>query len=255
MPTLSELRLELASRTIQWITHIVVLILSIVLIVMISIDTVHNITFYTLESFRKWEFWICIAFMLAFFIEWVIAPRKLHYLLTHFVFLLVSIPYQEIMVHLGWNVPEKIWYLIRYMPLIRGGYAMAYVVSWFASNRVTGLFLAYIVTMLSTVYFSSLTFYLFEMHVNPQVKEYVDALWWACMAVTTEGSNITAMTGVGRVLSVLLAGMGIVMFPVFTVYVTNLMQSRQRQGSARAKFMSAYDQMENIKDGNSSKQK
>lgn len=91
--------------------------------------------------------------------------------------------------------------------------------------------------MLSTVYFSSLTFYLFEMNVNPQVKEYVDALWWACMAVTTEGSNITAMTGVGRVLSVLLAGMGIVMFPVFTVYVTDLMQSRQRQGSARAEFI------------------
>ena len=37
---------------------------------------------------------------------------------------------------------------------------------------------------------------------------------------TTVGSNIIAVTPTGRVLSVLLAALGMMMFPIFTVYVT-----------------------------------
>lgn len=43
------------------------------------------------------------------------------------------------------------------------------------------------------------------------------------------GSNIEAVTGVGRVLSVLLAALGMMMFPIFTVYVTNLITTRNKE--------------------------
>ena len=49
------------------------------------------------------------------------------------------------------------------------------------------------------------------------------------MDVTTVGSNIVAVTGVGRVLSVLLAALGMMMFPIFTVYVTSLVQSAHKK--------------------------
>ena len=49
------------------------------------------------------------------------------------------------------------------------------------------------------------------------------------MDVTTVGSNIVAVTGVGRVLSVLLAALGMMMFPIFTVYVTNVITARSKQ--------------------------
>lgn len=50
------------------------------------------------------------------------------------------------------------------------------------------------------------------------------------MDVTTVGSNIIAVTVTGRVLSVLLAALGMMMFPIFTVYITNLIQqSNQRK--------------------------
>ena len=55
-------------------------------------------------------------------------------------------------------------------------------------------------------------------------KGYGDALWWAFMDVTTVGSNIIAVTVTGRGLSVLLAALGMMMFPIFTVYVTSLVQ-------------------------------
>ena len=125
------------------------------------------------------------------------------------------------------------------MPLIRGGYAMAIVVGWFTSNRATGLFFSYIITLISTVYFASLTFYLFEHGVNPLVHKYKDALWWAAMDVTTVGSNIVAVTGVGRVLSVLLAALGMMMFPIFTVYVTNLLTKRN-QSAEEVSLVRAY---------------
>ena len=238
----SRLRTDLAKNTVQWISHLTVLALSIWLIVEISIDTLHNDTFYDERSFLKWQLWICVAFMADFFIDMIVAERKWRYLCSHIIFLLVSIPYQYILEKLGWHVPRDIAYLIRYMPLIRGGYAMAYVVSWFTSDRATGLFLSYIITMLSTVYFCSLTFYLFEHHVNPDVGRYTDALWWSAMCVTTEGCDISPVTGVGKALAFLLAGMGIIMLPVFTVYVTNIINKKQ-QASEQTRLLESYRQL------------
>ena len=49
------------------------------------------------------------------------------------------------------------------------------------------------------------------------------------MDVTTVGSNIIAVTATGRVLSVLLAALGMMMFPIFTVYVTSLIQKKNKE--------------------------
>lgn len=113
-------------------------------------------------------------------------------------------------------------YVLRFVPLIRGGYALALVVGWCPSNRATSMFVTYLATLASGVYFSSLIFYVFEHGPNPMVHDYWDALWWALMNCTTVGCNIVASTAVGKVLTVLVAALGTMMFPVFTVYITNL---------------------------------
>ncbi len=215
------------------ILHVLIMVLSALLILLISIDTFSNVPFYQEAKFEKWQFWICVVFMLDFFVELFLSDKKRHYFYTHFIFLIVSIPYQAIIYHFGWHISKEVAYLVRYMPLIRGGYAMAIVVNWFTYNKATGLFLTYIITLISTVYFASLTFYLFEFHVNPLVKNYRDALWWATMDVTTVGCSIEAVTTVGRVLSVLLAALGMMMFPIFTVYVTNLITMRNKEAGTR----------------------
>ena len=91
------------------------------------------------------------------------------------------------------------------------------------------LFVSYLTMLLATVYFSSLAFSVLEHKVNPLVHSYGDALWWAFMDVTTVGSNIIAVTVTGRVLSVLLAALGMMMFPIFTVYITNLIQQSNKR--------------------------
>lgn len=216
---------SITQRLIINTLHILVLVLSVLLILIISFDTFNNIQFYHTPHFVKYQFWICIIFLADFFIELLLSKRKWHYLWTHILFLIVSIPYLPIIATLHLKFSPQIAYLIAYIPLIRGGYALAIVVNWFTSNKATGLFWTYLITLLATVYFASLAFYLFEHHVNKAVTDYADALWWAAMNVTTVGCNIIAVTPVGRVLTVVLAALGMMMFPIFTVYVTSLIKN------------------------------
>lgn len=218
----SHLNQIFQKKGVYFILHLLVLVLSIYLIWTISYDTFKGISEFQRPRFIKIEFWICVVFILDFFVELYLSPRRGHYLLTHFLFLIVSIPYGALIEYYGWNFGPETAYLVRYIPLIRGGYALAIVVGWFTYNKATGLFVTYVVTLIATVYFSSLAFYVFEHGVNSGVTDYRDALWWAAMDVTTIGCNIEAVTPVGRILSVLLALFGIMMFPVFTVYVTSL---------------------------------
>lgn len=211
--------------------HIIVLLLSIFLVVTISIDTFHNVKFWKQPEFMRVQFWICIIFLVDFFVEFILAERKWRYLWTHIFFFIVSIPYLAIFHYFGWKFSPQVTYLIQYIPLVRGGYAMAIVVGWFTYNRATGLFFTYIFTLLATVFFASLVFFLFEHNVNNLVVDYYSALWWAFMDVTTVGSNIEAVTPIGRVLSVVLAALGMMMFPIFTVYITNIIQQHNRIGS------------------------
>lgn len=220
------------SKGIYAILHIVILVLSIFLVVRISIDTFKNEAFYLEPRFIRFQFWICIVFLLDFFVEFFMSDHKWKYIRSRSIFFLVAIPYNSIISFYGWKFSNELTYTLHYIPLIRGGYAMSIVVSWFTYNRATGLFISYLATLIFTIYFASLAFYVFEHPVNSLVKNYNDALWWAAMDATTVGSNIIAITSVGRVLSVLLAALGMMMFPIFTVYVTNLLTRTKKQAES-----------------------
>lgn len=143
--------------------------------------------------------------------------------------MLVAIPYQNIIEYYHIITSPELSYFLRFVPLVRGGYALAIVVGWLSYNKASGLFVSYLTMLLATVYFSSLIFFVLEHKVNPLVANYGDALWWAFMDVTTVGSNISAITVTGRVLSVVLAALGMMMFPIFTVYVTSLVQKSNEE--------------------------
>ncbi len=71
-------------------------------------------------------------------------------------------------------------------------------------------------------------FYVCEVNINPLVKNFSDALWWATMEAVTVGSNIQAVTPIGKILSVFEAVFGMLMIPMFTVYVTNIVGTFQK---------------------------
>lgn len=172
-------------RGIYGVLHVMILLLSLFLIVDISIDTFNNIPFISQTSYLKTQFWICMFFIADFILEFFLSKDKIHYLQTHFLFLLVSIPYLNIINYYDFTFSAEVTYFLRFIPLVRSGWALAIVVGWLTSNRASGLFVSYLTMLLAMVYFSSLIFFVIEQKVNPEVKDYNDALWWAFMDVTS----------------------------------------------------------------------
>lgn len=213
-------------KDIYGILHVIVLLLSLFLVISISIDTFKNIPFESEELYRKNRLWICLFFMFVFFLELFLSERKWKFFYTHFLFFLISIPYLDIIEFFNISLSKEAAYFIKFIPLVRGGYALAFIVGRFTESKATSLFFTYLILLLANVYFFSLLFFAIEHKVNPAVKEYLDALWWALMNVTTVGSNIYAVTISGKVLTVVIAALGMLMFPIFTVYITSLMQKK-----------------------------
>ncbi len=103
--------------------------------------------------------------------------------------------------------------LIGVMPLMRAFLALYVVVQWLVDNKVRRLFFAYIFTVVVFTYISALVFYDYEILVNDRLHGFGNALWWAWMNVTTVGAENIAVTAIGKVFSVLLPTLGMMMFP------------------------------------------
>ncbi|MEG2527390.1 MAG: ion channel [Mucinivorans sp.] len=171
---------------------------------------------------------VCIIFMTDFIVSGAAASNKWRYFWRNIVFFLIAIPYLNILHYTSIHVSHEAYFVIRLIPLIRGGFGIAIVISFFTRSRIASLFITYVVTIIATAYFASLVFYALEKGINPSVTNFSDALWWAFMDVTTVGSNVYAVTGVGKVMSVILAGAGMMMFPIFTAYITSKFQTMIR---------------------------
>lgn len=201
--------------------HFIVLVLSVLLIVYISIDTFKKIQFLDNANYMTFQLWVCIVFMLDFFIEWFFAINKKAYFWHRLPFLLLSVPYLNIIASLDLHLSHDALYFVRFIPLARGALALSIVMSYISKNAITNFFMSYLTIMLMTVYFCSLIFYQREMGVNPQVDSYWTALWWSAMNMSTVGCYINPMTVAGKIVAVILPVSGMIIFPLFTVYLTD----------------------------------
>ena len=206
--------------------HTLVLLASLALIVLISWDAFHNISFIANPTYLKIQLWICIFFMLDCVVEFFMYPKKGMYLASHIFFFLISIPYLNILSYFNVHMSPELQYLTRFIPMIRAAYVLMIVMGVLSTDKISSLFSVYIGLLVSTVYFASLMFFIEEHYINPGVTSYWAALWWSFMDVTTVGCNINAITPTGNVLAVILAGEGLILFPIFTVYITNALTKR-----------------------------
>ncbi|MBO5445530.1 MAG: two pore domain potassium channel family protein [Muribaculaceae bacterium] len=213
---------------VQTTMNLVVLLLSFVLIIWISIDTFNRVDLLTNHSYMQFQFWVCMVFILDFFVGLIFAKDRLRFFKHRIFFLILSIPYLNIINTLDISLNAEAVYFARFIPLMRGALALTVVVGYISSNSVTSLFMSYLTIMLFVVYFCSLIFYQREVGVNPEVKTYWTALWWAGMNVSTAGCDISPVTIAGKIVAVILPIAGTIMFPLFTVYLTDYV-SRSRK--------------------------
>lgn len=211
---------EILEKRIVDILHALVISASVALIAYITYDTLQNVSFMASPTYQKVQLWICLFFLFDILIECLLSVDKLRYLKHNILFILVSIPYLPIIWHLNLPVNGEIAYLLRFVPLVRAGYVLAIATGVMSKNWISSLFGIYIIILISVLYFLSLMFFVEEHFVNPGVPTYWSSLWYSVMQMTTCGCNIMPVTPSGKIIGVVLSAVGLILFPVFTVYFT-----------------------------------
>ncbi|MFV0626419.1 MAG: ion channel [Alphaproteobacteria bacterium] len=214
----------------EYYSQILSVIASLILIVSISLDTFSNTQSLNDDVYLKIQFWICIYFLVNIMFMWHISQEKHKFFLRWIFIFLLSIPYTSIFSVFELNLSDEALYLLRFIPLIRGGAALAILVFMMVKSNATGIFISYMVLLFSTIYFLSLIFYVFELSTNVRIETYSDVLWWASMTVTTVGSDILPVTAIGKISATLMAVVGMTFFPIFTVYITSVVQDMNKKG-------------------------
>lgn len=215
-------------EVVMFIMHTILFVVSAALIVLISYDTFQGLTFMTDRLYMRFQFWVCIIFIADYFIEMFFAPDKWRYAWRRLPFLLVSIPYLNLIPYLHLPLSIEHFYLLQFIPLLRAALAISIVFGYFSKNAITSFFVSYIVILIIIGYFGSLIFFEYEHGVNPQVSGYWISLWWAAMNLSTVGCDINPVTVEGRIVAVILPIVGMVIFPLFTVYLTDFVKRLSR---------------------------
>lgn len=214
------------NRLLFTIMNLIVLVLSVLLIVFISADTFNNVNFLDNHVYMTFQLWVCIFFIIDFIVGLIYADHKWRYTGHQLFFLLLSIPYLNIINMLDIQLDFDTLYFVRFIPLARGALALSIVTGYVSDNAVTSLFLSYLLILLALCYFCSLIFYHYEFLVNASVNNYWDALWWSAMNLVTVGCDISPVTPEGKIVAVVLPISGIIIFPLFTVYLTDYVRRK-----------------------------
>ena len=178
------------------------------------------------HTYSEWYLWLQLAVCVVFIADFASALARRNaggrYYMLNLLLLLISIPYLNILHWIGYMPERGTAIVVAALPLVRSFVAMGVVVQWFICGSANRLFGAYLFTVVCFTYLAALMFYDYEVGVNPKLDGFGNALWWAWMGVTTVGAAIFPVTTIGKVLAVLLPALGMMFFPVFTIYVTNI---------------------------------
>ena len=179
------------------------------------------------QSYSSWYMWlqlvVCVIFMIDFAAAMVATDKNSRkWFWMNMLFFIISIPYLNILSWLNVVPHRGVAVAVAALPLLRSFVAMGIVVWWFIAGKVSRIFVAYLFTVVCFTYLAALIFYDYEVLVNDKLHGFGNAFWWAWMNTTTVGAAIFPVTAIGKVLAVLLPSLGMMFFPIFTIYVTNI---------------------------------
>lgn len=213
------------TQTLPKILNIIVLLLSFGLIAFISWDTYKGKDFLNNTIYMKYQFIVCMIFIAEYVYRFFITKNPVKFFILTLPYIFISIPYLNLIQYYGYYVAPETLYYLRFIPVLRGLIALVVVVIFVSKNLARTLFASYVLVLVPFVYMSGLFFYVAEKSINPGIKNFWYALWWAGMNVTTIGCDINPMTATGMILGLVLSLLGIMMFPLFTVYLGDMIQS------------------------------
>lgn len=206
---------------IRHISDLVVIAASVALISALSLEIIRGDHLFFTDWYLRLQFVVCVIYIAKFFVNVYLARQKWHYFYFHLPILLISIPYLNFVDHLSMN---REWLLaLGLLPIFRA------LVSFYrtfyrlvTAQRLDRIFYAYIMVTILVTYIAALIFYDCEFHLNVELHSFGDALWWSWMGLTTVGAAITPVTTFGKILSVVLPLVGMMLLPLFTSFILTL---------------------------------
>ncbi len=203
---------------------VVAIIASILLLVSFSLDVVRRKSYILSPGVEELQLIVCMIFITDFVVQMMLSSNPQRYFRRNLLLLLVSIPYLNMLEWGGVLLPKGAYILLKCLPLVRGGAGIYGLIKYITPTRVSAILWSYVALIVIVTYLAALVFYAYEEVVNHAVDSFGTALWWAGLNVTTVGAPLFAVTPIGKSLTVLLPGLGMVLFPLLTVYVTHLVQ-------------------------------
>ncbi len=214
-------------NTAKKILDPIVVVASITLLVALSIEIIGE----SKSQFSNWyinlQCVICSIFLIDFFLIMVLERQPWRYLFSHIPILIISFPYLSILPENGNYLDSEWTTLIGMMPQLRAFLALYIVLRWIIRKpTVRRVFYAYILTVATLTYIAALLFYNSEISANEKLTSFGDALWWAAMGLTTVGASIVPITTTGKILSVVMPLLGMMMLPISTSYLINIYKQK-----------------------------
>lgn len=158
---------------------------------------------------------VCCAFLFDFALQFARAKSKLQYMKWGWLDLLSSIP---TVVPLRWGRLARTVQILR---LLRGVKSVKYIGEYLGTRRADSTVAGAAFVGLLTVVLSSIAVLHFEREApTANIKSAEDALWWACVTITTAGygDRFPVTTG-GRIVATIAMTTGVGLFGTFTAFV------------------------------------
>jgi len=163
---------------------------------------------------QRIDFVVCILFLYDFFSRLIKAKEKVLFLKYNWIDFISSIP------AIGILRVGRIVRIIRVLRIVRSGRVFYRILNKDNSLSTFG----YIVILnIFFILLASISLYQLEHNINPDIKTFSDSVWWSVITTTTLGfvRDVEPLTAEGKVFSVILIGMGILLFGTFTGMVTD----------------------------------
>ncbi|MFI3264477.1 MAG: ion channel [Rikenellaceae bacterium] len=200
---------------------------SVILLVALSVEIISSNHLDFTPYYIAIEGVICSTYIVKFFVELHNALRRRHFFLQRLPILIISTPYLAIIMFCGVDVNREMALSLGLLPILRA------IISFYrlfvrlvTAQSIDKILLAYLMVTILFTYIAALIFYDIEYHVNPNLHGLGNAIWWAWMSLTTVGSDIYPVTTLGKILSVILPLLGMMLLPLFTSYIIALHKRR-----------------------------
>ena len=190
-----------------------ILVLSIYVVLELYISSIYQFSKPTLVLFERIDFAICLIFLTDFFYYLYKSENKKIFLKGHWIDFISSIPFVGVL-RIGRFVR-----IVRVFRLIRSGKVFYEYI-----NKNKSYSTLQVILMLTglLILLSSISVFTIENPVNPEFGSLLDSFWWSVVTLSTVGyGDVVPITPEGKVFSVMLIGMGIVLIGTLTGFLTD----------------------------------